>query len=50
MLFNKIIYDQNKSHILLLVHRLKLKRFEKLNGNKKSFKLMKNILTFIGAL
>ena len=27
--------------LLLFIYRLKLKKFEKLNGNKKSFKLMK---------
>ena len=39
--FNKISFNQKNFHVLLFIYRLKLKQFEKLNGNKKSFKLMK---------
>ena len=39
--FNKITFNQENFHVLLFIYRLKLKQFEKLNGSKKSFKLMK---------
>jgi len=45
--FNKITFNQKNFHVLLFIYRLKLKQFEKLNGSKKSFKLMKKITDLI---
>ena len=43
--FNKITFNQKNFNVLLFIYRLlNLKQFEKLNGNKKSFKLKKEKL------
>ncbi len=39
--FNKISFNQKNFHVLSFIYRLKLKKFENLNGIKNSFKLTK---------